>query len=306
MWSEEADAAGYKLKIDPNKITYTLHQIWPSYHVPAAFKDSIKSWKKNNPDWEYWFWTPREVKALLSRHFPNYASLYDDYPGVVYRTDVARYFILYTYGGVYADIDMDNLRPMESWMSAHQCLLSEDTYEHTYFVYNRARPNVMTSLMACRPKHPFFNMVISSLPLYAAQSDVLEATGPFFLDKVYTAYEYTDRNDVSVIPPDYFLPTHDPIVHDLIVQKCEASREHLTVQQQILCKKHKTRDFSNDPEQYSYTAHHWLPVGTENDAGQDTVNIFDIMPEAVKVINIINNTFIEKPFFFDEHSVIMP
>lgn len=37
----------------------------------------------------------------------------------ILRADIARYLLVYTYGGVYADLDTRALRPVEEWRDGH-------------------------------------------------------------------------------------------------------------------------------------------------------------------------------------------
>ena len=80
-----------------------IHQIWLG---PNKRPDIwMNSWKndyiKQNPDWKYKLWTEKEINKLqlINRKQYDYEK---HYPG---KSDIARYEILYQFGGVFIDAD---------------------------------------------------------------------------------------------------------------------------------------------------------------------------------------------------------
>ena len=59
-----------------------------------------RTWREQNPDWEYHLWNGEEMDELVEKHFPEYLSLYRSFSYNVQRWDTIRYMILYVYGGV--------------------------------------------------------------------------------------------------------------------------------------------------------------------------------------------------------------
>lgn len=68
-----------------------IHQTWKTYDtIPNTFRTWIDSWIQLNPEWDYWFWTDDDIRALIASAYPDYLSLYDSYPTHAYRIDVFR------------------------------------------------------------------------------------------------------------------------------------------------------------------------------------------------------------------------
>jgi len=234
--------------------------------------DWMQSWSVHNPSFDTWFWTDSAVRRLLDSYFPAWlVQLYDSYPLAINRADVRKYIILFTVGGVVADLDVQCLRPVTSlldWLqlSQHGCVLSEEPALHREFLSSSATQTyVSTAIIACRPQHPFMRFVLSLLPKYAANAEklhwnenVLNSTGPTFLSdalRLYNKCQFQrddDDDDLLVAPSHWFLPTYDPL--------------H-TAHFQTLCLLRRTRSRSragcdnvlhNRPHNDSYTTHHWL------------------------------------------------
>ena len=239
-----------------------LHQTWKTEHVPRDFEKWIKSWWKVSPLWEYWFWTDEDVRCLLKEHYPQYLEMYDDYPAGIFRGDAMRYFILYHYGGIYADLGIEALRSMDYLLDRHSCMLSYETYEHAYFFYNQTVPYIMNAIMACRPQHPFFEELFKALPENAHIKEVLSATGPIFVTRVFSKYNKTrngttETDSVSLLHPKYLLPTFDQGRVLTLRQICLLPQER---KRKTLCYWRRQTNWVNRPQNVSYTNHHWFHV----------------------------------------------
>ncbi len=164
-------------------IPLIIHQTWDSSAVPRTFVPWMRSWTQHHPQWQYWFWTPDDVRRLLRQRYPDFVNFYDRYPTMLQRADVMRYFVLYTFGGVYADLDMECLKPIDPLLFNRSCVFSEEPYEHVYILNRRVDDaNVMNTIMACRPAHPFFKYLLAKLPQTKDidNRDAVATTGPFF------------------------------------------------------------------------------------------------------------------------------
>jgi len=87
-----------------------IHQIAPSdkskWH-PLWF-ECQKTWLINYPDseYEYKLWNDEDdLENLIKNNFPFFFKDFKSYPFKIQRIDIARYFILLKYGGIYADMD---------------------------------------------------------------------------------------------------------------------------------------------------------------------------------------------------------
>ncbi|MCE5294224.1 MAG: hypothetical protein LLF94_06380 [Chlamydiales bacterium] len=89
------------------KIPKIIHQIWlgpkPIPHYYWGYRDS---WKKCNPDWEYVFWTDKEVEEFDF----ELKDLYNRTPNWGEKSDILRAELLDRFGGLYVDTDFECLK----------------------------------------------------------------------------------------------------------------------------------------------------------------------------------------------------
>lgn len=98
-----------------------------------------------------------------------------------------RYVVLYEFGGVYADLDTECLKPLDRILYKYPCVISPEPYEHSSLIYN-TEFLVTNSVMFCRAKHPFLAQVMESIPEFSHFSQDIDATGPNFLTFQYKKY----------------------------------------------------------------------------------------------------------------------
>jgi len=187
-----------------------------------------------------------------------------------------RYFVLYEYGGLYVDLDMECLRPIDASLNQSDCVVSQEPLEHATFLAPVGTPLVSNALMACRPGHPFMAHVIASLPAYTGWltwNSVLWATGPYMLTTVYRDYRRRRRRQwnaadvVTVAAPGVFQPTPDDSMVDYMRRVC--LRPDVADEQRALCARVTGYDFGRSGvyPAGAFTVHHWTHswVGRRND-----------------------------------------
>jgi len=97
-----------------------IHQSYISIEtLPDRWKMVPAAWKKTHPDFEYRFWSDEDNRELIRTKYPWFLPVYDGYPNPISRADAARYFVIYTYGGIYADMDIIPLRSLVAPLLCH-------------------------------------------------------------------------------------------------------------------------------------------------------------------------------------------
>ena len=108
-----------------------IHQIYGLFGdekpMPELFQESHRSWKAvaDNVGAQYHLWTAAELETLVKQHYPQYWDMYCDVRYPVMRCDIGRIAIIHSYGGLYADLDV---QPNRLW------------YEQTEFALARVKP----------------------------------------------------------------------------------------------------------------------------------------------------------------------
>lgn len=274
------------------RIPHIIHQTWDDEYVPMMFVPYIISWIKTHPSWQYWLWTPETVKLLLHTHYSHYESLYSSYNESIFKANIMRYFIMHHYGGVYADLDLESLRPLDNWTMDNDCIMSENHHVHAFLISKADHAEVMITLLASRPGHPYFKKAIDMLPSYKNMSYNNKL---LYADKVYDAYNATSvsqiaGNKVTVTHPDYFLPTYDSGWSGTVSKMCaKAHLAKLNSQQLRTCLGLKGSRNGRKPKSFSYAVHYWEHVimWGEGKKKKPTIHISQVVPTAVNLTAII-------------------
>jgi mannosyltransferase OCH1-like enzyme len=175
-----------------------IHQTGPDkqkWH--PIWKECSESWKNTFPDFQYKFWTDDDIRNLVKEQYPEFLELYDGFPHHIMRVDFARFCILNSYGGIYADLDLycyknfydllkRNLYIVESWSDWGE--------------------KVQNSLMISTPNQEFWEKCmffsgVKFLPNHQNNFNnyVLESCGPKLISRILDS-------SVKFLPKELFNP----------------------------------------------------------------------------------------------------
>lgn len=188
-----------------------IHQIWfrlsmKSKKLYNTFTKHRNSWRSKNPGWLQIVWNEKLANIFMKKHFEEYWHLFKSYKHGIQRVDTLRYFLLYTYGGLYVDMDMVCVRSFNEVRR----LYSKDIYlseTPNQFFDNR----ITNALMYSIPKHPFWKYLFMELSehsndtwYYTKHQYIMYSTGPRLLNKLYNKYIYLLK--LNTFPYQYFNP----------------------------------------------------------------------------------------------------
>lgn len=92
-------------------IPKVIHQVYIGNYLGDEEKVTKKSmrwlWKRyyEGRGWKLKLWKSTDIEELISSEYPWLLSLYEGYMFNTQRADIARYLLVYHYGGVYVDLD---------------------------------------------------------------------------------------------------------------------------------------------------------------------------------------------------------
>jgi len=190
-----------------------IHQSWKTLEIPETLRGYVASWLRQHPKWEYRFWSDTDCRELIRLANPGFLAVYDGYEQGVLRADASRYHMLKVFGGVYADLDFEALRPIEPILGNSTLVLGQEPYAHVHVVYNISRL-VCNALMASKPDHPFWDIVLNELEVRAKTISSISATGPRALESAVVTYEELLEKDsgmpgLTILDPEVLYPTFD-------------------------------------------------------------------------------------------------
>lgn len=191
-----------------------VHQTWSSRDLPVDFERFQLSWRKHHAGWEYRFYDDEGCRSFIEEYCPELLAVYDAYPRQIQRVDLFRYLVVNEAGGVYADMDMECLRPLGRLFEGRKCVFSVEahlTMRRQRELSYRGPYQIGNCIFASIPGHPFLQRIIRrSLELadrpIASDEDVEETTGPRMLTRLYESLPEEDRQGVAVLPQIFLLP----------------------------------------------------------------------------------------------------
>lgn len=120
----------YSTKVPPSRAARSTfpNKIWQTWKVgPLAFEqrdlDTARSWTKKNPDWRYEVLTDGNDLRYVEWHYgpegfnrPDIVQFYGNVKAAIVKADLLRYLVMYAEGGIYADIDVEALKPLSKFI----------------------------------------------------------------------------------------------------------------------------------------------------------------------------------------------
>jgi len=129
-----------------------------------------KSWKEKFPDFEYKMWTDEDLDEFIKTNYKDfYDTVYSKYDKNIKKIDAARYFILYQYGGMYADMDFECKKNFWDQIPQDKVSIAESATPGEQY---------QNALMISPKGEPFWLDVIGQLEKNKDHPDVVYATGP--------------------------------------------------------------------------------------------------------------------------------
>jgi hypothetical protein len=175
-----------------------------------------KTWKTHNPDYKYIIWDDDDNRRFVEENFKWFLPTYNAYDVEIKRADAIRYMFLYTYGGIYADLDFECLKPFDTLLKKYQnydiilgemqtdSLLGKSKSESEWHLSN----NIPNAIMISKPGCSFWIKVLERMIVKASASGEKgrpeNQTGPVVLKEVYSS-EWM-WHSIKVLPFEILYP----------------------------------------------------------------------------------------------------
>ncbi|MBO5620366.1 MAG: hypothetical protein J5959_01905 [Butyrivibrio sp.] len=125
-----------------------IHAIWFSGDpMPELYLRCLESWKKYAPDYEIKIWNMETYKPDQCLFFEQAI----EHKNWAFASDYARADLLYRYGGIYMDLDVEMLRPIDDLL-----------YNDAYMSFESLDRIECGSGMGSRPGHPIIKEICES------------------------------------------------------------------------------------------------------------------------------------------------
>jgi mannosyltransferase OCH1-like enzyme len=206
-----------------------IHQIWfqGADFIPKHLVTYQNSWKEKNPDYQYMFWDMNSIKDLIKQaNVVWITETYDNFPLMIQKIDFAKYIILYLVGGIYIDMDMKCLKPLNSLlelpnMNNKKVVVSNLTFDFIQRVIFLLTGNfnirniVNNGIIMCEAKH---EIILNTIKYVYQNKDnffknksnflyIFYSTGPLALSNALIDYTNKNKNkldEIEILDQDYF------------------------------------------------------------------------------------------------------
>lgn len=174
-----------------------FHFIWlGNKPLTKEMQEYIASWKKHHPDWEFKLWKDTDVEKFGLKN----KYLYTHSTNMGKRSDIARYEILYRYGGVYVDTDFECFAPITPICQKTNFFAALDDAAASLYCFN--------GIIGTQPRHPILRACINKLTSHSLRNEsanaILQQTGPEFFTAVIKQYWKAEVN-ILLLPYSYLI-----------------------------------------------------------------------------------------------------
>ncbi len=181
-----------------------IHYFWIGNNpLPDEYKRNIDGWKKLNPDYEIICWNEDNYDFTAIPYMKEAYEAGGNY--LMYATDYARMDILYRYGGIYFDTDVEMHRPLDDLL-----------YNKAFIgIEENSQVNSGSGIGAV-PGHPMIRKFMDSFEgrrFLDANGNPQRTFNTFYETKCLiengfkTLNEYQIVNDMVCFPREVFMPT---------------------------------------------------------------------------------------------------
>lgn len=179
-------------------IPKVIHQIWiQGYHnLPDKYIKYHNQCKQINNNFLFIVWDDNMIRELISNYDKKYLDLYDNYKSNAQKADLARYLIIYKYGGIYLDMDTWCIKNLKDFLKYK--FFCTDVGK--YIKHNN------NNIFGAVPNHVLLKNILKELYKRKKCSyNILYSTGPYLFTFCINKYK-KNNNDITLISQKYLYP----------------------------------------------------------------------------------------------------
>jgi inositol phosphorylceramide mannosyltransferase catalytic subunit len=176
-----------------------FHRIWLDDPVPEVFAGYWDKLQDLHPEWEFRAWDSSEdVPELQNQQLFDNAQDLCPKDWKRFQADILRLELLYLYGGIYVDADVEPIRPFDMLVD-FQCIVP--------FSPNRGKAGerLLTQyVIGAEPGHPFIKTCIDTLPKAFRKhrsQPLAQMIGPWHITRTFRSQLW---DNVALLPEHTF------------------------------------------------------------------------------------------------------
>jgi len=142
-------------------------QTWKTHDIPPMYQTLVQRVRDLNPDWNYMFFDDTDIVTFIKTKMPEYYNTFVHLKYKIQQLDFFRYLVIYYYGGVYLDLDVEITLTLDKlyYDCNDDCVFPIELY------------NITDSIITCQdysnlignyafyspPRHPFIKKLIDNI-----------------------------------------------------------------------------------------------------------------------------------------------
>jgi len=183
-----------------------INLIWYSdYEIPNKYLKLLKHNKNINNKWNYKIWLKKHIDNLLNEIIPDiYNKL-----NYIQKIQLAKYCILFKHGGVYCDLDIKFIKPLDTIFKTYSdfdLYFSYKPFENNYFQPNKNDINISDSIIiSCKKEDMIISNIIMDAHKYISNTS-RSFLGPRYLTDNISPLNTDNKSGIVILPHYYFDP----------------------------------------------------------------------------------------------------
>ena len=189
-----------------SNIPKIIHYCWfGENEMPPLATKCIESWKKYFPEFEIKLWNESNIDIDSC----DYVKKAYEQKKWAFVSDYARFWILYNYGGVYLDTDVEVIRDFSDLLQEGSFMACEEDAKFSEYIYGITCPVAPGLCIAAEPKLKVFEMILDRYNDMSFSSDSNE-TVVHIVTKLLYENGFKGHGNIenvmglTIYPPEYF------------------------------------------------------------------------------------------------------
>lgn len=161
--------------------------------IPTHGSKAPEHCQQRNTNFTVNVWNATAARDLIEEHYEWFLPMYDGYKHPIQRVDAFKYFVIWHYGGVYMDLDIDCRRPLDPLL------------QFPAWFPKTALLGVNNDVFAARAQHPVIGEMTNQLTsrnvdLFFPYLTIYWSTGPQFTSDVLKSWFLSGRDEGEYKP----------------------------------------------------------------------------------------------------------
>ena len=195
-------------------IPKVTHQVWMQGwdQLPQKFHKNVEKLHRFNPDWEHKTWDEVQLRKACEEYGPECVERFDAYEHFMQKVDFGRYVILYLYGGITVDCDMEAFRPLSDLPEIEFSPLivgkaNDSVFETSMVTFGHVLNDdwfINSGFIATKPRNPDIKRIVETCSndhtkredYFSQEYFISTTTGPIRISTILK------KSNMTILSPD--------------------------------------------------------------------------------------------------------